>query len=143
MKSIAYLLISLTVHAHAHTHTHTQEGIQPMWEDARNRAGGRWLVNLEKRDRRESLDNCWLETVRNVDFYQPGMCFMHLGCPKIALCFLCLFVCLCFCACTLIRGRYRRGGMGGGGGGGAGAPPPPPPGSRRTVHDLSDSPFPD
>lgn len=34
-----------------------------MWEDVRNRAGGRWLVNLEKKDRREVLDKCWLETV--------------------------------------------------------------------------------
>ena len=43
---------------------HTQEGIQPMWEDARNRAGGRWLVGLDRRDRKDSLDNCWMETVR-------------------------------------------------------------------------------
>ena len=39
-----------------------------MWEDVRNRAGGRWLVNLEKKDRREMLDKCWLETVSTMHF---------------------------------------------------------------------------
>ena len=28
--------------------------------------GGRWLFNLEKRERRELLDLCWLETVECV-----------------------------------------------------------------------------
>ena len=46
-----------------------------MWEDDRNRLGGRWLINFEKRKddprrpedaKRELkmiLDNCWMETV--------------------------------------------------------------------------------
>ena len=41
-----------------------QDGIQPMWEDVRNKSGGRWLFNLDKRDRKDVLDQCWLETVR-------------------------------------------------------------------------------
>ena len=40
-----------------------QDGIQPMWEDDRNRRGGRWLVNLNKQQRNSDLDNFWLETV--------------------------------------------------------------------------------
>jgi hypothetical protein len=54
-----------------------------MWEDKRNEAGGRWLVNFErgsrggrdrdrdrdrggedKRELKEALDNCWMETVK-------------------------------------------------------------------------------
>ena len=34
-----------------------------MWEDVRNKSGGRWLFNLDKRERRDILDSCWLETV--------------------------------------------------------------------------------
>ena len=44
-----------------------QDGIEPMWEDERNKMGGRWLLNIEKRkgdDRKEILNNCWMETVR-------------------------------------------------------------------------------
>lgn len=40
-----------------------QDGIQPMWEDASNKNGGRWLVNLNKNQRQTELDNFWLETV--------------------------------------------------------------------------------
>ena len=36
-----------------------------MWEDVKNKEGGRWLFNLDKRDRKEFLDSCWLETVSN------------------------------------------------------------------------------
>ena len=45
-----------------------QDGIQPMWEDVKNKSGGRWLFNLEKRDRRDLLDHCWLETVRDMEY---------------------------------------------------------------------------
>ena len=34
-----------------------------MWEDAQNKNGGRWLVNLNKNQRMTELDNFWLETV--------------------------------------------------------------------------------
>ena len=40
-----------------------QDGIQPMWEDGRNKDGGRWLINLNKNQRMTDLDNFWLETV--------------------------------------------------------------------------------
>jgi len=45
---------------------YVQEGIQPMWEDERNKLGGRWLVNLDKRKRGVELDRFWLETVGNL-----------------------------------------------------------------------------
>ena len=35
-----------------------------MWEDKRNRQGGRWLVNTSKNLREQDLDRLWLETVR-------------------------------------------------------------------------------
>jgi len=38
-----------------------KEGIFPDWEDPRNQAGGRWLINLDKRQRAECLDTYWLE----------------------------------------------------------------------------------
>ena len=34
-----------------------------MWEDGRNKDGGRWLINLNKNQRMTDLDNFWLETV--------------------------------------------------------------------------------
>jgi translation initiation factor 4E len=39
-----------------------KDGIQPMWEDVKNRAGGRWLLSVEKK-RKEILDKYWEETV--------------------------------------------------------------------------------
>lgn len=41
-----------------------QDGIEPMWEDERNKRGGRWLITLNKQQRRLDLDRFWLETVR-------------------------------------------------------------------------------
>lgn len=32
-----------------------------MWEDDQNKCGGRWLINLDKRQRTTDLDNFWLE----------------------------------------------------------------------------------
>ncbi|XP_066910870.1 eukaryotic translation initiation factor 4E-1A-like [Clytia hemisphaerica] len=40
-----------------------KEGVQPMWEDDRNRMGGRWLVNMSKAQRNSDLDRVWLETL--------------------------------------------------------------------------------
>ena len=40
-----------------------KEGIKPMWEDDRNRRGGRWLINLDKKQRLPNLDNFWLEVM--------------------------------------------------------------------------------
>ena len=41
----------------------SQDGIKPMWEDSRNKRGGRWLVSLTKQQRHIELDHLWLETV--------------------------------------------------------------------------------
>ena len=41
----------------------SQDGIQPMWEDPRNRNGGRWLLSFDRRRDEKRLDNCWMETV--------------------------------------------------------------------------------
>ncbi len=40
-----------------------KEGIKPMWEDDQNRRGGRWLINLDKKQRNMNLDNFWLEVM--------------------------------------------------------------------------------
>jgi len=34
-----------------------------MWEDKANRAGGRWLFNLDRKQRETDLDRFWLEIV--------------------------------------------------------------------------------
>uniref|UniRef100_A0A452S8S1 Eukaryotic translation initiation factor 4E family member 1B n=2 Tax=Ursus americanus TaxID=9643 RepID=A0A452S8S1_URSAM len=39
------------------------KGRQPMWEDSRNKRGGRWLVSLAKQQRHSELDRLWLETL--------------------------------------------------------------------------------
>lgn len=44
-------------------HPVSQDGIEPMWEDSRNKRGGRWLVSLAKQQRHSELDRLWLETV--------------------------------------------------------------------------------
>lgn len=38
-------------------------GIKPMWEDPKNRNGGRWLLNLDRKQRPSHLDNAWLEVL--------------------------------------------------------------------------------
>lgn len=40
-----------------------QQGIKPMWEDSRNKQGGRWLINVNKSQRMTDLNNYWLEIV--------------------------------------------------------------------------------
>ncbi|XP_029797101.1 eukaryotic translation initiation factor 4E type 1B [Suricata suricatta] len=40
-----------------------KDGIEPMWEDSRNKRGGRWLVSLAKQQRHSELDRLWLETL--------------------------------------------------------------------------------
>eukprot|EP00092_Neocalanus_flemingeri_P024379 GFUD01026435.1.p1 GENE.GFUD01026435.1~~GFUD01026435.1.p1 ORF type:complete len:343 (-),score=95.54 GFUD01026435.1:79-1107(-) len=40
-----------------------KRGIQPDWEDFQNMAGGRWIINSEKSNRGDVLDNYWLETI--------------------------------------------------------------------------------
>ncbi|GFY16392.1 eukaryotic translation initiation factor 4E [Trichonephila clavipes] len=38
-----------------------KQGIKPMWEDVRNKQGGRWLLNVQKSQRNTDLNNYWLE----------------------------------------------------------------------------------
>ncbi|XP_067852452.1 eukaryotic translation initiation factor 4E-1A-like isoform X2 [Heptranchias perlo] len=40
-----------------------KDGIEPMWEDNRNKCGGRWLITLSKYQRMFELDQFWLETL--------------------------------------------------------------------------------
>ena len=43
-----------------------------MWEDKGNKDGGRWLLTLEKRDKKEGmLDAVWMETVSG------WVCYSH------------------------------------------------------------------
>lgn len=39
-----------------------------MWEDDRNKLGGRWLMTLNKQQRHNDLDRFWMETVRECLF---------------------------------------------------------------------------
>ncbi|XP_063985110.1 eukaryotic translation initiation factor 4E-1A-like isoform X1 [Diachasmimorpha longicaudata] len=38
-----------------------KKGIRPMWEDDANKQGGRWLMQLDKKQRTYDLDRLWLE----------------------------------------------------------------------------------
>lgn len=40
-----------------------KNNIRPMWEDAANKNGGRWVLNVLKQHRRTKLDDIWLDTV--------------------------------------------------------------------------------
>ncbi|XP_039630886.1 eukaryotic translation initiation factor 4E-like [Polypterus senegalus] len=40
-----------------------KDGVEPMWEDRRNKCGGRWLITLSKQQRHTELDKFWLETL--------------------------------------------------------------------------------
>ncbi|XP_072883250.1 eukaryotic translation initiation factor 4E family member 1c isoform X3 [Hemitrygon akajei] len=40
-----------------------KDGIKPMWEDDKNKKGGRWLMTLNKQQRHNDLDRYWLETL--------------------------------------------------------------------------------
>ncbi|KFP49514.1 Eukaryotic translation initiation factor 4E, partial [Cathartes aura] len=56
-----------------------QDGIEPMWEDEKNKRGGRWLITLNKQQRRSDLDRFWLETLlcligESFDDYSDDVC---------------------------------------------------------------------
>jgi len=38
-----------------------KRGVKPMWEDKHNRDGGRWLINLDRKQRAPELNKFWLE----------------------------------------------------------------------------------
>jgi len=46
-----------------YTYSVFRSGILPDWEDVANREGGRWMVNFGKKERKEMLDNRWLEVL--------------------------------------------------------------------------------
>ncbi|KAK2083422.1 hypothetical protein P7K49_038658 [Saguinus oedipus] len=50
-----------------------------MWEDEKNKRGGRWLITLNKQQRRSDLDRFWLETLlcpigESFDDYSDHVC---------------------------------------------------------------------
>lgn len=40
-----------------------KKGVKPMWEDEVNIRGGRWLINLDKKQRNNDLDRFWLDII--------------------------------------------------------------------------------
>ena len=46
-----------------YTYSVFRSGILPDWEDLGNREGGRWMVSFDKKERKEMLDNRWLEVL--------------------------------------------------------------------------------
>jgi len=45
------------------TYSVFRSGILPDWEDVGNREGGRWMASFSKKERKEMLDNRWLEVL--------------------------------------------------------------------------------
>jgi translation initiation factor 4E len=46
-----------------YTYSVFRSGILPDWEDVGNREGGRWMASFDKKERKELLDNRWLEVL--------------------------------------------------------------------------------
>ncbi|CAO2614326.1 Eukaryotic translation initiation factor 4E [Lemmus lemmus] len=56
-----------------------KDGIEPIWEDEKNKRGGRWLITLNKQQRQSDLDRFWLETLlcligESFDDYSDDVC---------------------------------------------------------------------
>uniref|UniRef100_A0A2I2YRX1 Eukaryotic translation initiation factor 4E family member 1B n=1 Tax=Gorilla gorilla gorilla TaxID=9595 RepID=A0A2I2YRX1_GORGO len=56
-----------------------KDAIETMWEDEKNKWGGRWLITLNKQQRRSDLDRFWLETLlcligQSSDDYSDDVC---------------------------------------------------------------------
>ena len=45
------------------TYSVFRRGILPDWEDVGNREGGRWMARFSKKERKEMLENRWLEVL--------------------------------------------------------------------------------
>ncbi|OUC50079.1 eukaryotic initiation factor 4E [Trichinella nativa] len=43
-----------------------KEGVRPMWEDPRNKNGGRWIIRIDRSEEGRVLDECWLDLVMAV-----------------------------------------------------------------------------
>lgn len=69
-----------------------QDGIKPMWEDERNRRGGRWLITLSKQQRKSDLDHFWLETVSSGLVFLQGKLKKNCEYDLKKLCFSAAFV---------------------------------------------------
>ena len=63
MPKIGTKFLALYTRSYGNKMSTLQDGIQPMWEDEKNKKGGRWLINLNKQQRATDLDNFWLEMV--------------------------------------------------------------------------------
>lgn len=44
-----------------------KKGIRPMWEDEANKRGGRWLINIDRKQRSSDLDRFWLDVVSIIE----------------------------------------------------------------------------
>nr|XP_054773845.1 eukaryotic translation initiation factor 4E-like [Lytechinus pictus] len=40
-----------------------KDGVKPMWEDDKNKDGGRWLIGFDRKSKPQDIDRCWLETM--------------------------------------------------------------------------------
>ena len=40
-----------------------RDGIKPEWTDPNNQNGGRWLIEIDRKQRNEQLNDKWLETL--------------------------------------------------------------------------------
>ncbi|EMP30949.1 Tetraspanin-17 [Chelonia mydas] len=49
-----------------------------MWEDNRNKRGGRWLITLAKQQRHTELDRFWLETWSCCGAHGPNAWNLHI-----------------------------------------------------------------
>ncbi|KRZ18291.1 Eukaryotic translation initiation factor 4E-3, partial [Trichinella zimbabwensis] len=43
-----------------------KQGVRPMWEDPRNKNGGRWIIRIDRSEEGRVLDECWLDLVMAV-----------------------------------------------------------------------------
>lgn len=62
-----------------------------MWEDERNRRGGRWLITLSKQQRKSDLDQFWLETVSSDVVYIKICIYTYEYKATLFFFFVCLF----------------------------------------------------
>ncbi|VVC88521.1 eukaryotic translation initiation factor 4E-1A-like [Leptidea sinapis] len=40
-----------------------KKGVRPMWEDDANKMGGRWLINIDRKQRSANLNKYWLDII--------------------------------------------------------------------------------
>ncbi|XP_060728317.1 eukaryotic translation initiation factor 4E family member 1c isoform X1 [Tachysurus vachellii] len=72
-----------------------KDGIKPMWEDDRNKLGGRWLMTLSKQQRHNDLDRYWMETVSLPFFSEAKALYLHYLCSVLMLLYQCVLQLLC------------------------------------------------